>query len=157
MANRTYAATRRGCQPRSRSVLKRLAKRSTTAEKSSPIGCERTRRECSGSSNPMCIVHETAGDNSDVSDGLYLAICAACAAAGFLIGRWRWAFGGPPAAWIAGVLIAALTGGFDATSEDNSLGVFVFTAVPALLWMLLAVAGICVRRVIDARRVHPSA
>jgi hypothetical protein len=28
------------------------------------------------------------------------------------------------------VAIAALIGGFDATSEDNSAGVFVFTAVP---------------------------
>lgn len=91
-----------------------------------------------------------------MSDGLYLAICAACCAAGFVIGGRRWAFAVPVGLWLSGVLIAALTGGFAATSEDSSLGVFFFTAVPAFLWALLAVAGACIRRAVDARRVHRS-
>jgi hypothetical protein len=87
-----------------------------------------------------------------VSDALYFAICLVSVAIGFAIGRWRWAFAVPLAVWVSGVASAALTGGFDATGEDNSAGVFFFTAVPAFFWVLFAVAGICVRRVTDARR-----
>ena len=91
------------------------------------------------------------GHNPTVSDGLYFGICAACIALGFYIGRWRWALVVPFVAWVTGVAIAALTGGFDATGEDNSLGVFSFTAVPAFFWVLFATAGVCVRRVVVAR------
>lgn len=54
---------------------------------------------------------------------------------------------GAVAIWILGVSIAALAGAFVATDEDNSLGVFLFTGLPTLLWVFCAVVGVITRRV----------
>jgi hypothetical protein len=48
--------------------------------------------------------------------------------------------------WVLAVGITALAGGFHATAQDNSEGVFFFTAVPPLFWVVLVVFGVAIRR-----------
>lgn len=80
-----------------------------------------------------------------MSDALFFAIAAAFVAAGALLGSWRWAVAAV-CLWLAAVTIIALSGGFESTGDDNSLGVFVFTAVPELLWVCAAALGVALRR-----------
>lgn len=91
----------------------------------------------------------------DVSDLVFVLVCAAAALGGYLVGPVRNAVAIPPAIWVAAVLVAGLNGAFHATGEDSGAGVFVFTAIPTLAWVLLAEAGTAFRRRADRSKSMP--
>lgn len=81
--------------------------------------------------------------------GLFLGVAAACFAVGFPC-RNKWQLLAAVAVWVLGLGIAALAGAFHATADDNSLGAFVFTGLPTVVWpgaFSLGVAtGVLVRK-----------
>jgi hypothetical protein len=83
-----------------------------------------------------------------MSGVVFGALAVAAFAVGSVIGLWRYAFAVPPVLWLAGLGAAALAGALDATAEDNTLGVFVFTGLPTVLWMPLGLAGVTTRRLV---------
>ena len=85
---------------------------------------------------------------SCVSNTVFIALCVLSAGVGAAVGRWRLV----PialAGWALVIAVVAVTGGFHATAEDNSLGVFFFTAVPALLWVFCIAAGVFGRHITE--------
>jgi hypothetical protein len=87
--------------------------------------------------------------------GLFLGITVACFAVG-LTCRHRQHVLAAVALWMVGLGIAAVAGVFHATAEDNSLGMFLFTGIPTVLWLgafcLGAGTGVVVRKRGTARR-----
>lgn len=90
-----------------------------------------------------------------MDDWLFLGIAVACFAIGLPCQRPRHVFVAV-ALWMVGLGVAAVAGAFDATAEDNALGVFVFTGLPTVLWLgafcLGAGTGFLVRRHNTAKR-----
>jgi hypothetical protein len=81
-----------------------------------------------------------------VSATLFFALCGLGLAVRAVVGRWR-LVAIALTVWALVVAIVALAGGFHATGEDNSSGIFVFTAVPTLSWIVCMAAGVVSRRI----------
>jgi hypothetical protein len=81
--------------------------------------------------------------------GLYLGVAAACFAVGLACQHPRQVLAAL-AVWVLGLVIAAVAGTFEATAEDNSLGVFIFTGLPTVVWVaafcLGMATGVIMRR-----------
>jgi hypothetical protein len=78
-------------------------------------------------------------------------VSVACAAVGFGARRWQIALV-VFAAWAVGLLIAAVAGAFAPTAEDNSLGVFLFTGVPTIVWPVCFAVGTLTRAIVSAHQ-----
>ena len=76
---------------------------------------------------------------------VFFGTFVACVALGAWIGRWSLA-AAALAVWCAAVAITAAFGVFEATSENNALGRFVFIALPGLAWVLAVAVGVLLAR-----------
>lgn len=87
--------------------------------------------------------------------GLFVGIAAACFAIGVPCRHPRQVFVAI-ALWVVGLGVAAVAGAFEATDENNAVGMFVFAGLPTVLWLgafcLGAGAGLLARRHNGAKR-----
>ena len=89
-----------------------------------------------------------------MSDAAFWGISAGAVLIGFVLRRPVFGLAAL-GLWAIGIGTAALAGAFERTAEDNSHGVFVFTAVPLLIWVAAVLVGIAIRAAVDA--VRPAA
>ncbi len=87
-----------------------------------------------------------------MNDELAWGMCVVALAAGFAAGRHPVVGLAGLGLWAAGLAVAALLGAFRPTAEDNSLGMFLFTGLPTVMWVGFLIAGIALRQLLTRRR-----
>lgn len=82
----------------------------------------------------------------------YIVIMVALAGTGLVAGRW-WLIAAVVGLWALGLVIAALAGAFDQTSQDTSGAQLFFAAWPTVFWVLAFIGGTTTRRILRRARL----